>query len=283
MNREKSFTLQNGLALPAVGFGTYKSTTGDDNQVIHSAIQAGYRYFDTASFYQNEATVGKALRESGLLREEYAIATKVWKDQMGYENTKKAMEDSLVALGVEYVDVYLIHWPRPDLTVENWRELDLETWRAMEEMYEQGKAKAIGVSNFLPHHLENILQHAKIKPMIDQIEFHPGYWQRETVEYCRKQDILVQAWSPLGRQRMFTHPLLQELAKKYRVNEAQICIRFALEEGVMPLPKSSNPTRMGQNIDVFGFALDPQDRKRIEDMEMAGWSGEHPDKERVPV
>lgn len=283
MNREKSFVLKNGLILPAVGFGTYKSTAGDDDQVIHSAIEAGYRYFDTASFYQNETAVGKALRESGLQREEYAIATKVWKDQMGYENTKKAMEDSLVALGVEYVDVYLIHWPRPDLTAENWRELDLETWRAMEEMYEQGKAKAIGVSNFLPHHLENILQHAKIKPMIDQIEFHPGYWQRETVEYCRRQDILVQAWSPLGRQRMLTHPLLQELAKKYGVNEAQICIRFALEEGVMPLPKSSNPTRMGQNIDVFDFTLGPQDRKRIENMEMAGWSGEHPDRERVPV
>lgn len=227
--------------------------------------------------------VGRALKKSGLKREEYAIATKVWKDQMGYEGTKRALEESLEALGVDYVDVYLIHWPRPNLTAQDWKQLDVDTWRAMEEMYEQGKARAIGVSNFLPHHLENILKNGHVKPLVDQIEFHPGYWQRETVEYCKQHGILVQAWSPLGRQRMFAHPLLQELAKKYGVNEAQICIRFALEKGVMPLPKSSHPTRMAQNKEVFHFAMDQEDVKRIENMEMAGWSGEHPDKERVSV
>lgn len=283
MNKEMSFTLENGLTLPAVGFGTYKSTTGDDDRVILAAIEEGYRYFDTASFYKNEVAVGRALKKSGLKREEYAIATKVWKDQMGYEGTKRALEESLEALGVDYVDVYLIHWPRPNLTAQDWKQLDVDTWRAMEEMYEQGKARAIGVSNFLPHHLENILKNGHVKPLVDQIEFHPGYWQRETVEYCKQHGILVQAWSPLGRQRMFAHPLLQELAKKYGVNEAQICIRFALEKGVMPLPKSSHPTRMAQNKEVFHFAMDQEDVKRIENMEMAGWSGEHPDKERVSV
>ena len=178
---------------------------------------------------------------------------------------------------MDYMDLYLIQWPRPDAACEEWKELDRGSWRAMEELYRAGRVRAIGVSNFLPHHLENLLEVCTVPPMVDQIEFHPGYVQWETVEFCRASQILVEAWSPLGRQRLADDPLLAELAGKYGVSQAQICLRFALDCGVVPLPKSADAGRMRQNL-ALDFALEAEDLERLRTMPQTGWSGLHPDK-----
>lgn len=274
------FTLANQIKLPQIGFGTYRAADDNGTAAICAALSAGYRYFDTASFYGTEAALADAIMQSNIPRAQCQIASKLWKDQMGYDNTLRACEESLTKLQTEYLDVYLIHWPRPDLSCD-WRTLDQETWRAMERLYQQGLVKAIGVSNFLVEHLENLSLTANLPPMINQLEFHPGYTQLDTVQYCLEHDILPQAWSPIGRARMLNHTVLVTLADKYAVTPAQICLRFAIDCGVMPLPKSINPERIAQNYDVFGFTLSPEDKQAILDMPLAGWSGEHPDRERA--
>ncbi len=276
------FVLANGLELPPVGFGTYQAAPEQDARVLRAAIDAGYRYFDTASFYGTEGALGRAIRESGVPRSEFFLATKLWKDEMGYENAKQACARSLERLGVDEVDLYLIHWPRPDLECD-WRTLCRETWRALEELYYDGYARAIGVSNFLPHHLENLGEGARIFPMVDQLEFHPGYPQIEAVEFCQRCDVLPQAWSPLGRARVLSDPLLAGIAQAHGVTAAQVCLRYALQKGVMPLPKSSDPARMAQNRAVTGFALTDEQMAALDAMPQTGWSGEHPDRARTPV
>lgn len=273
--------LRNQMKIPTLGFGTYRSTDVRDVQVFEDAIKAGYSYFDTASFYGNEDKLGSAIKRSQMPRESFQIATKVWKEEMGYENTLVACRQSLGRLQMDYLDVYLIHWPKSDIQDENWERHLQDTWRAMEELYDSGLVKAIGVSNCLPHHLEVIIKTATIQPMINQIEFHPGYWQEETVSFCQKNGIMVQAWSPLGRTRLFENSLLNELAKKYQVSVAQICLRFAVQKQVMPLPKASKYTRMIENLEIFDFVISQEDMKQIERLPQIGWSGEHPDRERV--
>lgn len=272
-------TLRNGVSLPAVGFGTYKA--GDTKQAVSEALRAGYRYLDTASFYENEAEVGQAVKESGLPRDQVFLATKLWKTQMGFQAAQKAIDDSLRRLSTEYIDVYLIHWPRPDLETEHWRELDLECWRAMEAACRAGKIRALGVSNFLPHHLYTLLELAEIKPVVDQLEFHPGYPQKAAVDFCQIHGVQVQAWSPLGRMRMMEEPVILELAERYRRTPAQICLRFALDCGVQPLPKTSHPGRMRENLEVLDFTLTDGDLYALLTLPQLGWSGEHPDRERV--
>ena len=239
----KNKLLRNGVEMPEVGFGTWKAGETDGFAVLSEAIRAGYRHIDTASAYHTEEAVGRAVAASGVDRSEF----------------------------------FLIHWPRPDAACEEWKELDRGSWRAMEELYRAGRVRAIGVSNFLPHHLENLLEVCTVPPMVDQIEFHPGYVQWETVEFCRASQILVEAWSPLGRQRLADDPLLAELAGKYGVSQAQICLRFALDCGVVPLPKSADAGRMRQNL-ALDFALEAEDLERLRTMPQTGWSGLHPDK-----
>lgn len=271
------YQLSNGVKHPCLGFGTYKAADGKTAEVLKTAIEAGYRYFDTASFYGTEPYVGQAIRESGCKREDFFITSKVWKTDMGYDNVKKAFEESLHNLGTEYLDMYLIHWPRPSEDYEDWKALDIDTWRGMEELYRDGRVKAIGVSNFLPHHIENLLQNCDIRPVADQIEFHPGYTQEMTVAYCQEKNILVQAWSPIGRSVLLHHPLIVEMAARYGVSEAQLCLRYAVQRGVVPLPKSSSPERMRQNQEVFHFSISKEDMMYLGTMAPAGWSGEHPD------
>ena len=190
-------------------------------------------------------------------------------------------ESTCKRLGTDYLDLYLIHWPRPsDLNAE-WRDLDVETWKALEDLYKSKKVRAIGVSNFLPHHLNNLLERTSITPMVNQLEFHPGYMQKAAVDFCKQTGIQVEAWSPIGRARVLKEPLLMELAEKYQVSVAQICIRFALQCGVLPLPKSSSSERMHQNLDVFGFDIEENDMYQLMTLPQIGWSGEHPDRERV--
>ncbi len=283
LNKMKHYILNNGVEIPAVAFGTYKAADGKSADVIRTAIEAGYRYFDTASFYGTETYLAEAVRESGIARDEIFIASKLWKTEMGYDNVKSAFRRTLDNLKTDYLDLYLIHWPLPEPGYKDWKQLDKETWKAMEELVREGKIRAIGLSNFLPHHIENILEDCTVRPAVDQIEYHPGYSQEAVVQYCKERDILVQAWSPIGRQRVLTEPLVQELAGKYGVSPAKICLKFAVQRGIIPLPKSSSMERMKENLDLWSFEMDEEDIWRLATMPQAGWSGEHPDRERVKI
>ena len=271
------YTLSNGVRIPCVGYGTYKAADGNGSAVIRMALEAGYRYFDTASFYQTETYVAQALRDSGISRSEVFLASKMWKDELGYAQTKAAFQRTLERLETDYLDLYLIHWPRPDAGYGDWKQLDMDTWRAMEELYEAGKIRAIGLSNFLPQHIENLLQNGKIAPMVNQIEVHPGHTQEATVRYCQAHGIQVQAWSPMGRTRVLKDPLVQELTQNHGVSAAQICLRYAVQRQIIPLPKASSMERMKQNQDLFSFELTQEEMFRLDTMPPTGWSGQHPD------
>ena len=278
-----TFTLANGVEIPAVGFGTYKAAADNDEAIISEAIRQGNRHLDTTAFYFIEEAVGKAVRESGIPREEFFLTSKVWRDRLGYDSTLREFEESCKKLDTDYLDLYLIHWPRPDDLTAEWKDLDVETWKALEDLYKSKKVRAIGVSNFLPHHLNNLLERTRIIPMVNQLEFHPGYMQKAAVDFSQRLGIQVEAWSPIGRARVLEEPLLQELAEKYQVSVAQLCIRFALQCGVLPLPKSSSGERMRQNLDVFGFNIEDDDMHQLMTLPQIGWSGEHPDRERVKL
>lgn len=267
----KTFKLNDGTIFPAVGFGTYKVNP----ESICMAIEAGYRYFDTASFYGTEGMIADAIERSGMKRENFFIASKLWKTDMGYENAIKAFNLTLENLRTDYLDVFMIHWPD--------KKLNLETWYAMEELYSQGKIKALGLSNFLPYHTEEIIKHCHVKPLVAQLEFHPGHTQTFALNYYREKNILLQAWSPAARGRVLDDVLILELAEKYHVSKVQICLAFCLHENVMPLPKSSSPERMKENLESMNITIDPEDISRIENMPPKGWGGEHPDRERVKI
>jgi len=269
--------LYNGVEMPAVGFGCYNLKDG--RETILSAIRAGYRLFDTASYYLTEEPLGQAIRDSGVPREKLFLTSKLWKTQM--DHPQRAFEDTLRALGTDYLDLYLIHWPRPDLKDKYWRDLDLKVWHCLEGLYKKGAVRAIGVSNFLPHHLMNLLEHCTVRPMVDQLEHHPGYSQETAVKYCQAQDIQVEGWAPLGRMRLSEDVQLQEMAWRYHVTVPQICLRFAVQMGVIPLPKSSSPERMEENLNIFGFTLSEEDLYCLRTMPPVAWLGEHPDRERT--
>ena len=279
----EDFKLLNGVTIPKIGFGTYKSVEGNDKEVILRALRCGYRHLDTAAFYGNEEILGKSVKESGVPRDELFITSKIWKEDLGYDQARKSFEDSLKRLGMDYLDLCLIHWPKSDPEDAQWRKKDKETWKALEELYLAGKVRAIGVSNFLPHHLLNLMESASVVPMVDQLEFHPGYIQKTAVEFCQKHGILVEAWSPIGRGRVQEEPLLLELAQAYGKTPAQICLRFALQCQVLPLPKSSSKERMKENMEVFDFTISQTDMYRIMTLPQIGWSGEHPDRARVCI
>lgn len=276
MNVIPNITLANGLQMPAIGFGSYKVKDGSAADQIADAIRTGYRLLDTASFYGNEEEVGEGIRRSGIDRRELFVTTKAWRDEMGYENVLTAFERSCQRLGVDYVDLYLLHWPAVATRDPDWQHTNAESWRALEELYAAGKVRAIGVSNFLPQHLDELLKTAKIVPMVNQIEYHPGWTQDDVVAYCKARSIAVEAWSPMGRGRVFSEPLVVELAEKYGCNVGQLCLRYDLQNGVIPLPKSSHVERMEQNLNIFGFAISEEDMTRLDALENVGWSGEDP-------
>ncbi len=273
------FTLNNGIDIPELGLGTYKAS----EEAMTLAVEAGYRYFDTAAFYGNEAVLGRVISRSGIPREEFMIASKVWKSDLGCSSTLESFSRTLDNLQSDYVDVYLIHWPRPDLERKDWRELDLQTWLAMEQLYSEGKIRALGLSNFLPYHADNIINNCDVKPSVAQMEFHPGYTQTFALEYYRRHKIQVQAWSPTARGRVLDDVLLKELAAKYGVSEVQVCLAFCLSEGVMPLPKASSRERLRDNMNAANLILEREDIMRLENMPPLGWSGEHPDRVRVKI
>lgn len=271
------YTLSNGVAIPWVGFGTWQTPDGQvAADSVKAALAAGYRHIDTASIYKNEAGVGQGIRESGVPREEIFVTTKIWNNKRGYEKTRESVEKSLERLGLDYLDMVLIHWPAAPHRVENWEELNQSTWQALTDLYKEGKIRAIGVSNFKPHHLKALLE-AEVKPMVNQIELHPGMTQQETVDLCKEHGILLEAWSPLGCGRLLDHPFLAELAAKYGKSVAQVCIRWCLQKGFLPLPKSVTPARIQQNAQVFDFVISDEDMAAMDAMENVGWSGLDPD------
>lgn len=277
----ESFRLNNNICIPNIGFGTYKAGNGECEKAIIDAINTGYTYFDTAAFYKNERDIAKAIKNSNKKREELIIASKVWREDLGYDNTMKAFESSLKNLDTNYLDVYLIHWPKANPEDKNWKEKNIQTWKAMEELYKAGRIKAIGVSNFLPYHLINLMDNCEIKPMINQLELHIGYLQKTAVDFCVKNDILLQAWSPLGRGKVLNEESLKKMAEKYGKTVSQICIRFLYQMGIMPIVKSSSVNRMEENLNVFDFSIERDDMYYLMCLPQIGWSGEHPDRQRV--
>ena len=250
--------LANGVDIPSIGFGTYK--LGEEQEVIDKvklALNLGYRQIDTASFYGNEEGVGKGIAESGIDRKGIFLVTKLWNDDHGYEETINAFNKSIKKLGVDYLDLYLIHWPN---------KLNSETWRAFEDLYKEGKVRAIGVCNFKIGHLEELKKTAKIMPMVNQIEIHPCKTQKETIEYCNENNIQEVAWGPIMRGKIFSLPLMLELSEKYNKSIAQITLRWHIQNGVIPIPKSSNEERIKANIDIFDFDISSEDIKKIDEL-----------------
>lgn len=250
--------LSNGVNMSSIGFGTYK--LGEEQDVIDRvklALKIGYRQIDTASFYGNEEGVGKGIAQSGVDRKDIFLVTKLWNDDHGYEETINAFNKSIKKLGVDYLDLYLIHWPN---------KLNSETWRAFEDLYKEGKVRAIGVCNFKIGHLEELKKIAKIMPMVNQIEIHPCKTQKDIIEYCKENNIQVVAWGPIMRGKIFSLPLMLDLAEKYNKSIAQITLRWHIQNGVIPIPKSSNEERIKANIDIFDFNLSNEDMKKIDSL-----------------
>ena len=276
--KENFYVLNNDYKIPSIGFGTFRTPSGEETeQSVLNAIKAGYRHIDCAAAYGNEKSVGDAIRKSGVAREELFITSKLWNDEKGYEKTIAAFNKTLEDLQLDYIDLYLIHWPIAKATKNNWQEANSESWRAFEDLYKQGKIKAIGVSNFLPHHFEPLLKTAKIKPMVNQIEFHPGMLQEETVEFCKKNNILVEAWAPFSNGQILSNPVLTEIADKYNKSVAQLSLRWIIQKGIVPLPKSVTPERIKSNLEVFDFEISAQDSETIDKLTNCGGSGLHPD------
>ncbi len=248
--------LSNGVTIPGLGYGTYQTPPEDAYRAVTDALAVGYRHIDTAALYGNESGVGQAVKDSGLKREEVFITSKLWNTERGYDKTMAAFEKTLAELGTDYLDLYLIHWPANEKQFgQEATALNLDTWRAFEELYKAGKIKAIGVSNFMPNHLEALLAQAEIKPMVNQIEVHPGWPQTEAIRYCQRNDILVEAWAPLGEAAALSNPVLAKIAAKYDHTPAQVCLRWEIQQGILPLPKSVHKERMAENTKLFDFEL----------------------------
>ncbi|MBU2997117.1 aldo/keto reductase [Cellulophaga baltica] len=272
----KEILLNDGRKLPIVGFGTYKAKEQDGVDAVATAIKNGYTLIDTASIYGNEEAVGKGIKKSGIDREELFITTKLWRECLSYEETKIELEKSLERLAVDYIDLYLIHWPANAKNYDNWQQANADSWRAMEELQAEGKIKSIGVSNFFQEHLEALLKTAKVTPSVNQIEFHPGYWQQELTEYCQKQNIVIEAWSPLGKAVVFDNEVLTSIATKHNKSVAQVCLRWVIQHNVIAIPKSTTPKRIIENLEIFDFELTEDEMSSIDALPKMGFSGEMP-------
>lgn len=269
-----NYKLNNDLKIPRIAFGTWKFPNNEEtSKIITNAIECGYRYIDTAKSYGNELYIGKGIKNAKINRKDIIIGGKLWNDDRGYDNIIRACYKTIETLDCKYLDVYLVHWPASKAVHENWKEINAETWKAMEHLYSSGIVKAIGVCNFKVNQLEALLENAKIKPMINQIEFHPGFIQQDLVEFCKKNNIVVEAWSPLGSGKLLKKDQLKEIANKYNKDVAQICIKWCLQNGVLPLPKTSEKERMKSNLNVFDFEISQEDMNYLNNLPYMAGSG----------
>ncbi|WP_209561444.1 aldo/keto reductase [Frigoribacterium sp. PvP032] len=266
-----SVALSDGARIPQLGLGVYKVADDEARTVVATALELGYRHVDTASFYGNEVGVGQALRASDVPRDEVFVTTKVWNTEQGFDETLRAFDASLERLGTDHVELYLIHWPAPT------QDKYVETWRALERIAEEGRARSIGVSNFQVHHLERLLGETSVVPVIDQVEAHPWLQQHELRDFCAARGIAVEAWSPLARGRVLDDALIGRIAAKHGVEPAQAVIRWHLQQGLVVIPKTVNARRLASNLDVFGFELDEDDLAAIAALDSGERSGSHPD------
>ncbi|MCA0756842.1 aldo/keto reductase [Paenibacillus sp. N4] len=271
---QSAANLSNGIQMPWLGLGVFKVEEGEELvRAVKTAIKHGYRSIDTAAVYANEQGVGQGIKEAmletGLAREQLFITSKVWNADLGYEAALAAFETSLGKLGLDYLDLYLVHWP-----VQGKYK---EAWRALEKLYAEGKVKAIGVSNFQIHHLQDLMEDARVKPAVNQVELHPRLSQQELRDYCKKQGIQIEAWSPLMQGQLLDEPLLQEIAAKHGRTVAQVILRWDLQHGIVTIPKSTKEHRIRENADVFGFELTPEDMARIDGLNRNLRIGPDPD------
>lgn len=248
--------LNNGVDMPGFGLGVYKAEDGKEVvEAVRTAVDHGYRLIDTASFYENERGVGEGIRESSVPRDDLFITTKVWNDEQGYDETMRAFERSLERLKLDYLDLYLIHWPV--------KEHFQDTWKAMERLYEEGVIKAIGVSNFHAHHLQKLFTKANVKPTVNQVEFHPHLTQNDVKAFCEKEEIQMEAWSPMKKGRLFDDPTIVEIAERHGKSPAQIILRWDVQHKVITIPKSVTPSRIRDNADIFDFSLSQDEMEQI--------------------
>lgn len=275
---EMNHMLRNGISMPRIGIGTHQAFGESAVEALTFALQAGYRLIDTAAAYCTEPIVAKAVQRSGLPRTEFFVTSKLRNACHGYKATMEAFELTLRQLEMDYLDLYLIHWPNPIQYRSIWQEAIIGTWHAFEELYRQGRVRAIGVSNFLPHHIELLREHCEIFPMVDQLRLCPGVTQPQIVQYCKENDIAIEAYSPFGTGAVFKAPQLRKLSEKYGKSAGQICLRWSLQMGFIPLPKSVTPARIAENIDIFDFTLDEQDMRLIATLPVCG---EAPDPDQI--
>lgn len=265
-----TFTLHNGVKMPYFGLGVYLSEDGQEViNAVKWALDEGYRHVDTASVYKNESGVGRGITESSVPREEVFLVSKVWNSDQGYDSTLKAFDDSLARLGTDYLDLYLIHWP----VAGKYKD----TWRALERLYAEKRIRSIGVSNFLQHHLEDLLSSAAIVPMVNQMEFHPYLVQPDLLDYCHDNRIQYEAWSPMMQGKIFNMDIFKEMALKYQKSIAQIVLRWDLQKGVVTIPKSSKKERIASNADIFDFELSAEDVAFLDKLDRGQRFGPDPD------
>lgn len=270
MTKIPTVTLNNGVQMPQLGFGVFQIPDAETTAAVTTALEAGYRSIDTAAAYGNEGSVGRALAESGLPREELFVTTKLWNSEQGYDSTLRAFDKSIGLLGLDYLDLYLIHWPVPQL------DRYVDTWRALEKLYADGRVRAIGVSNFQPSHLERL--GGSVVPAVNQIEVHPYLTQDEMLRYDAEHGIVTEAWSPLAKGgELLADPVVTALAEKYGRTPAQIVLRWHLQRDTVVIPKSVTPSRIRENLNVFDFTLDDADMAQLSNLDRGLRTGPHPD------
>lgn len=275
-----TYKLSNGVEIPVIGYGTWQVEGDIAASSVEEAIRAGYRHIDTAQAYGNEKSVGEGIRRSGIARDELFVTTKLTNANHSYDLTMSSFKQSLIDLGLDYVDLFLVHWPCPIQVRDRWQDANAETWRAIEELYEDGRIRAIGVSNFHQRHIDALLQTAKYAPMVDQIRLCPGCTQDEVVDYCRKNNILLEAYSPLRRGQVSEVEEINKIASKYGKSASQIAIRWSLDMGFLPLPKSVTPSRIRDNLNVFDFELTKDEVETLKNL--TGCAGLAPDPDTMP-
>lgn len=277
MDFNTKIKLSNGYEIPILGYGTWRTPDGSVAvDSVAEALRIGYRHIDTAARYGNETSVGEGIRRSGVDRSEIFLTSKLWNTERGYDKAMRAFEKTVSDLGVDYLDLYLLHWPAVKKQFDNWEEINLSSWKALTELYKAGRIKAIGVSNFYEHHLKALME-TEIQPMVNQIEFHPGFMQKETVAYCEKNGILIEAWAPLARGEVFENETISSIAQKYNKTPAQICLRWCLQHNTVPLPKSVTPERIKQNTEIFDFEIALEDMAKIDALPFIGGSAHNSD------